>query len=114
MAQANCEADAIESAYSDHVEILYKNLVGCLMDSGGALTPGAELQCIQRFTTGLNLARRARELALTICSATGVSATSAARKVALGSPASPTASPPTAAPKVAVSSAKPIAPTAKS
>jgi hypothetical protein len=81
MAQANPEADAIETAYEDHIAILYKNLVSCLMDSDTEPSPGGEQQCIQHFTTGLNLARRAKELALNICSAT------AATKVPLPSPA---------------------------
>ena len=92
MAQANSEADAIETAYQDHIAILYKNLVSCLMDSDTGPSPGAEQQCIQHFTTGLNLARRAKELALNISSAT------AAPKVALASP--------TGTPKAASSSAK--------
>ncbi len=97
MPEANSEANAIETAYGEHVETLYKNLVMCLLDSGPAPSPGAEQQCIRHFTTGLNLARRARELALTICSET------AAPKVALAPPAPKVAA---EAAKVAASSAK--------
>jgi len=92
MAQANPEADAIETAYENRIAILYKNLVSCLMDSDAEPSPGGEQQCIQHFTTGLNLARRAKELALNISSAT------AATKDPLPSPA--------AAPKAASSIAK--------
>jgi hypothetical protein len=99
MPEANSEAAAIETAYGEHVETLYKNLVMCLLDSGPAPSPGAEQQCIRHFTTGLNLARRARELALTISSET------AAPKVALA--------PPAAAPKVAAEAAKVAASSAK-
>jgi hypothetical protein len=92
MPAANSEADAIETAYGEHLETLYKNLVMCLLDSGPAPSSGAEQQCIRHFTTGLNLARRARELALTTCSETA-----APRVAALSS---------SDAAKVAVSSAK--------
>jgi len=103
MPEANSEVDAIETAYGEHVETLYKNLVMCLLDGGPAPGPGAEQQCIRHFTTGLNLARRARELALTICSET------AAPKVSLAPPAAaPKAATPSSseAAKVAASGAK--------
>ncbi len=58
------EADLIESAYADLVKVLYKTLFNSLQDSGGIPSPGIEQQCLEHFSTGLNLARRARELAL--------------------------------------------------
>jgi Domain of unknown function (DUF1330) len=58
------EADLVESAFEDEVKLLYKNLCVGLNDVGGVPRPADEQQCLQRFKTGLTLARRARELAL--------------------------------------------------
>jgi hypothetical protein len=58
------EADLVESAFEDEVKLLYKNLCVGLNGVGGVPRPADEQQCLQRFKTGLTLARRARELAL--------------------------------------------------
>lgn len=67
------EADLIESAYADLVKVLYKTLFNSLQDGGSNPSPGAEQQCLEHFSTGLKLARRARELALKASTAPSVS-----------------------------------------
>jgi hypothetical protein len=66
MAYPDPVADALEVAFEDEIRLLFRNLVECLADNVGAPTAGGEQKCLQRFTAGLNLARRARELALTV------------------------------------------------
>jgi hypothetical protein len=69
MPSPNSEADLIEAAYEDQVKFLYLTLFRGLEDGGSDPTPDVEQQCVQRFTLGLRLARRARELALSASSA---------------------------------------------
>ena len=53
------EAAAIEAAYKARVETLFMGLATNLGDA-----PASEQQNVDRFTKGLNTARRARQLAL--------------------------------------------------
>jgi hypothetical protein len=63
-ANTSVEAAAIEAAYQARVGTLYALLATSLGDS-----PGAEKQAVDRFTTGLNIAKRARQLALSVTGA---------------------------------------------
>ncbi len=76
-------ADAIDVAFEDEIRLLFRNLVDCLADNVGAPTAGAEQKCLQHFTAGLNLARRAKELALTVPAPVAIAgaASAAAKKV---------------------------------
>jgi hypothetical protein len=65
MAIPTPEPVLVQSAYEDQVKLLYKELCVGLSAIGGVPSAGEEQQCLQRFKTGLGLARRAKELALT-------------------------------------------------
>ena len=81
MANPDPVADAIDVAFEDEIRLLFRNLVDCLADNVGAPTAGGEQKCLQHFTAGLNLARRAKELALTVPAPVPIaSAASAATK----------------------------------
>jgi hypothetical protein len=81
MANPDPVADAIDVAFEDEIRLLFRNLVDCLADNVGAPTAGAEQKCLQHFAAGLNLARRAKELALTVPAPAPIaSAASAATK----------------------------------
>ena len=56
------ESGAIEGAYGDQVKTLYKVLVSNLIDSSGS--SDGEKKSLDRFSAGLRVARKARELAL--------------------------------------------------
>jgi hypothetical protein len=56
------EAAAIEMAYEDQVRALFKILVSNLVDE--AVSQENDQQCVDKFTAGLKIARRPRELAL--------------------------------------------------
>ena len=56
------ESSAIEDAYADQVKTLYKVLVSNLIDSSGS--GDGEKRSLDRFSAGLRVARKARELAL--------------------------------------------------
>jgi hypothetical protein len=83
MPRSISEADLIETAYEDQVKVLYKNLFTGLQDGGRDPTPDVEQQCVQQFTMGLRLARRARELALSASTAAPARASLAAAPTAL-------------------------------
>ncbi len=53
------EANAVEAAFVQRVQILYQSLATNLGD-----LPNSERKVVEAFMTGLNIARRARELAL--------------------------------------------------
>jgi hypothetical protein len=63
----NVEADAIEAAYEAHVRTLFVALTTNLGDM--PVSRQTEKQCVDRFKTGLNTARRARRLALGVAGA---------------------------------------------
>jgi hypothetical protein len=83
MAISDPVADAIDVAFEDEIRLLFRNLVDCLADSVGAPTAGAEQKCLQHFGAGLNLAKRAKELALTVPAPAPIAsaASAAAKKV---------------------------------
>jgi hypothetical protein len=56
------ESTAIESAYNDQVQSLFKSLVFNLLDAPGSHQ--TEQQCVSKFVTGFGVAKRARVLAL--------------------------------------------------
>jgi hypothetical protein len=58
------EATAIEVAYEDEVKALFKVLVANLADE--PVSHEVDQQCVDKFTAGLKLAKRARELALNV------------------------------------------------
>jgi hypothetical protein len=59
------EADAVDAAFMQRVQILYQTLATNLGDS-----PGSERKAVEAFKKGLTIARRARELALQAVEAT--------------------------------------------
>src|SRR5262245_52920105 len=58
----SAEVTAIEGAYQDRVRTLYTQLATNLGDA--PVTHRTEQQCVDQFKTGLNVAKRARQLAL--------------------------------------------------
>jgi hypothetical protein len=58
----NPEAGAIEEAYQDQVQALFKVLFGNLVDE--PVTHQNDQQCVQKFVASLAIAKRARDLAL--------------------------------------------------
>ena len=65
---AMSEASAVNGAFEEQVGTLFKGLVVNLGDA--AVTHKTDQQCLDMFTTGLNLARKARQMALTVTSKT--------------------------------------------
>lgn len=63
-ASKSVEAAAIEAAYKARVEALFLGLATNLGDA-----PTSEQQNVDRFTKGLNTAKRARQLALNVVEA---------------------------------------------
>ena len=55
------EVTSIEAAYEEQVRVLYKTLFANLASAGHARN---DQENVQRFTRGLELAKRARDLAL--------------------------------------------------
>lgn len=64
-ASNSVEAGAIEAAYQARVQALFLGLATNLGDA-----PTSEQQSVDRFTKGLNTAKRARQLALDVVEAT--------------------------------------------
>ena len=62
------EASAVNGAFEEQVGTLFKGLVVNLGDA--AVTHKTDQQCLDMFTTDLNLARNARQMALTVTSKT--------------------------------------------
>ena len=58
----NLEAAAIEAAYHAHVELLFKALVTNFGDQ--VVSHQSDQQSLDKFKAGLNIAKRARRLAL--------------------------------------------------
>jgi hypothetical protein len=58
------EAAAIEAAYQARIQTLFTGLATNLGDA-----PASEQQSVDRFTKGLNTAKRARQLALNVVEA---------------------------------------------
>ena len=56
------EAAAIEAAYRAHVEVLFKSLVTNLGDQ--VVSHQSDQQSLDKFKAGLNIAKRAKQLAL--------------------------------------------------
>ena len=56
------EIAAIEQAYEDELKAMFKILVANLASE--AVSHDTDKLCIKKFATGLNLTRRAKELAL--------------------------------------------------
>jgi hypothetical protein len=56
------EAAAIEAAYRAHVELLFKSLVTNLGDQ--VVSHQSDQQSLDKFKAGLNIAKRAKRLAL--------------------------------------------------
>jgi len=57
------ETAAIEAAYRAHVELLFKSLVTNLGDQ--VVSHQSDQQSLDKFKAGLNIAKRAKRLALT-------------------------------------------------
>ena len=62
------EAAAIEAAYGAQIQLLFSKLVTNIVDE--PTTHGTDQQSLDRFTKGLTIARRARQLALNAVGAT--------------------------------------------
>jgi hypothetical protein len=62
--RASPEGEAIDAAYQAHVQTLFKTLVINIGDQ--PVSHHTDEQLLDRFKTGLEVARRARELALTV------------------------------------------------
>jgi hypothetical protein len=60
------EANAIEAAFEGEVQTLFKGLVTNLADA--PISHKTDQQCLEMFITGLNLARKAKQLAFTATS----------------------------------------------
>ena len=58
MPNSSPEADAIEQGYEDQIRELFRTLFTNLIDDP------TEQQSVAKFTAGLNIAKRARDLAL--------------------------------------------------
>jgi hypothetical protein len=58
------EVDAIEAAYQTHVQTLFKSLVTNLGDQ--PVSHQSDRQSVDKFTTGLNIAKRPKQLALNV------------------------------------------------
>jgi hypothetical protein len=71
------EAAAIEAAYGAQVQTLFRNLVTNLGDE--PTTHETDQQCVDRFTAGLNIAKRAKQLALNVVVAPSPARTAASR-----------------------------------
>jgi hypothetical protein len=93
MANPTSDADYIEAAYEDQIRVLYKNLCTALEDGGGNPSSNLQQQCLQRFNTGLRLARLARQLALSASAPAPASFAAAVQvtAVAFAAPAAPAA-----------------------
>ncbi len=76
------ETAAIEAAYDAQVQTLFKGLVTNLGDQ--PTTHQTDQQCVDKFMTGLNTAKRARQLALNAVGAAlpATAASSASKKIA--------------------------------
>jgi len=59
---ANPEVDAIEQAYAAQVQALFRQLITNVGDEG--VTRQGDEQSVAKFTAGLAIAKRARDLAL--------------------------------------------------
>jgi hypothetical protein len=55
------EASAIDAAYDAHLQALFQMLITNLGDQ--TFSHLTDRQCVAKFTTGLNIAKRARQLA---------------------------------------------------
>ena len=60
------EAGAIESAYEGQVQALFKVLITNIGDE--PVSHQTDQQCLDKFTAGLNVAKRAKQLALSVTS----------------------------------------------
>jgi hypothetical protein len=68
MADSNSvEVDAIAEAYRDRIGLLFSVLVTNLGDKPA--THSAEKECVDKFKTGLNDLRKAKQLALAVLAA---------------------------------------------
>jgi len=77
-ADGAAEAKAIQDAYAEQLKALYKVLVSNLIDSSSS-TDG-EKKSLERFSAGLKVAKRARDLALdTVAAAAPTTEVSSAR-----------------------------------
>jgi hypothetical protein len=65
LGRSSPEADAVEAAFIQRVQILYQTLATNLGDS-----PGSERKAVEAFKKGLTIARRGRELALQVVETT--------------------------------------------
>jgi hypothetical protein len=61
------EATAIEVAYEAQVQALFKSLITNLGDE--PVSHQTDQQCVDKFTAGLNIAKRAKQLALNVITA---------------------------------------------
>ena len=72
------EAGAIQDAYQAQVQALFKVLVTNIVDE--PVSHETDQQCLDKFTAGLNIAKRAKQLALSAVALTpGARAVSARR-----------------------------------
>ena len=77
------EASAIESAYEAQVQLLFQKLVLCMGDQ--PVTRETDQQCVKKFLAGLEVAKRARQLARNAILARSPATASAARRRKPGS-----------------------------
>jgi hypothetical protein len=64
MADPEAEANAIEAAYEAQVQTLFKTLIVNLGDE--PVSGQTDQQCLDKFIAGLNVAKRAKQLALKV------------------------------------------------
>jgi hypothetical protein len=75
---ASPEVAAIEAAYATQLQLLFSRLVTNIGDE--PTTHDTDQQCLDRFSKGLGIARRARQLALGVMGSAAPAATPSARR----------------------------------
>jgi hypothetical protein len=76
------ETSAIDAAYQEQIQALFKVLVNNIIDE--PISHQTDQQSLAKFTTGLNVARRARQLALSAVAPTEAAATRGSRRRKIG------------------------------
>jgi hypothetical protein len=69
----DAETSAIHAAYQEQIQALFKVLVNNIIDE--PISHQTDQQSLAKFTTGLNVAKRARQLALSAVAPTVAAAT---------------------------------------
>jgi hypothetical protein len=78
----DAETSAIHAAYQEQIRALFKVLVNNIIDE--PISHQTDQQSLAKFTTGLNVAKRARQLALSAVAPTVAAATRGLRRRKIG------------------------------